>query len=81
MIDHSESNVPIIKNNETPIKIVFVSDDSSQEQLEEFEKSSTNILRDLSNFKINQIIADSEKQMFTKISKFGIGFIIYLHSK
>jgi hypothetical protein len=41
--------------------VVFVSDDNSQEQLEEFEKSSTSILNDLANFKINQIITDSEK--------------------
>ena len=81
MTEECRLSVFVHRDDETPIKIVFVSDDSSQEQLEEFEKSSTNILRDLSNFKTNQIIADSEKQMFTKISKFGIGFIIYRYER
>ena len=70
MTEECRLSVFVHRDDETPIKVVYVSDDSSQEQLEEFEKSSTNILRDLANFKINQVIADSEKQMFTKISKF-----------
>ena len=70
MTEECRLSVFVHRDDETPIKVVFVSDDSTQEQLEEFEKSSSNILRDLANFKINQVIADCEKQMFTKISKF-----------
>lgn len=76
MTEECRLSVFVHRDDETPIKVVYVSDDNSQEQLEEFEKSSTSILRDLANFKINQVIADSEKQMFTKISKFDNGFMI-----
>jgi hypothetical protein len=53
MTEECRLSVFVHRDDETPIKVVYVSDDSSQEQLEEFEKSSTNILRDLANFKIN----------------------------
>jgi hypothetical protein len=61
MTEECRLSVFVQRDDTTPIKVVFASDDNSQEQLEEFEKSSTSILNDLSNFKINQIITDSEK--------------------
>ena len=70
MTEECRLSVFVHRDDTTPIKVVFVSDDNSQEQLEEFEKASTNILLDLASLKINHIICDSEKQMFSKMSKY-----------
>ena len=57
------------RDDSTPLKVIFVSDDSSQEQLNAFENSSSSILKELTVNGVNQIIKESEEQMFVKISK------------
>jgi len=48
------------RDDTTPLKVVFVSDDSSQEQLNAFENSSSNIFKEFSEKGVSQIIKDSE---------------------
>lgn len=62
-------SVFVHRDDQTPLKVVFVSDDSSQEQLNAFEESSSRILGELQEKGVNQIIKESEEQMFVKISK------------
>jgi len=73
MTEECRLSVFVHRDDTTPIKVVFVSDDSSQEQLEEFEKASTNILNDLARMNINQVIMQCENQMFSKMSKCNWG--------
>lgn len=69
MTEDCRLSVFVHRDDQTPLKVVFVSDDSSQEQLNAFEESSSRILGELQEKGVNQIIKESEEQMFIKISK------------
>lgn len=60
MTEDCRLSVFVHRDDTTPLKVVFVSDDSSQEQLNAFENSSSNILKEFSEKGVSQIIKDSE---------------------
>ncbi len=66
------------RDDSTPIKVVFVSDDSSQEQLNAFEESSSNILKEFTEKGVSQMIKESEDLMFVKISKYNTQTLTFL---
>jgi hypothetical protein len=47
MTEDCRLSVFVHRDDKTPLKVVFVSDDSSQEQLNAFEESSSKILGEL----------------------------------
>ena len=60
MTEDCRLSVFVHRDDTTPLKVVFVSDDSSQEQLNAFENSSSNILKEFSDKGVSQIIKESE---------------------
>lgn len=69
MTEECRLGVFVHRDDQSEQKIVFVSDDNSQETLSDFENCTANIFNDFAECGINEIVQKYEDQMFVKISK------------
>lgn len=70
MTEEYRLNVYIHFDKKSNLKIIYASEDNTEENLDDMVNSASNLLNDLEKYLVTESIILSEKQMFERFSKY-----------